>query len=274
MNESMRKAVLALVLCNLACRSEKPMKGVLLEDLTWLEAEKVLTPDAIVVIPLGAASKEHGPHLRLDNDRVLAEYFRDRLLEEEDVIAAPVITHHFYPAFMEYPGSITLRLETARDLVIDVVKSLASFGPRRFYVLNTGVSTVRALAPAQVVLQEDGIVMRYLDLMTMEAARKQIAQQEGGTHADEIETSMMLYIAPRRVDMRAAVKDYDPVPKKGLSRTKSSTKTYSPSGIFGDATLATKEKGARMVEIYLKQVLDDVRALREIRAPSGAPDNP
>ena len=121
MNESMRKAVLVLVLCNLACRSEKAMKGVLLEDLTWLEAEKVLTPDAIVVIPLGAASKEHGPHLRLDNDRVLAEYFRDRLLEEEEVIAAPVITHHFYPAFVEYPGSITLRLETARDLVQQVM---------------------------------------------------------------------------------------------------------------------------------------------------------
>ena len=40
--------------------------GVVLEDLTWIEAEKVLTPDAVVVIPLGAESKEHGPHLRLE----------------------------------------------------------------------------------------------------------------------------------------------------------------------------------------------------------------
>ena len=38
-------------------------QGVLLEDLTWIEAEKALTPDTVVVIPLGAASKEHGPHL-------------------------------------------------------------------------------------------------------------------------------------------------------------------------------------------------------------------
>jgi creatinine amidohydrolase len=244
------------------------MKGVMLEDLTWIEAERVLTPDAIVVIPLGASSKEHGPHLRLDNDRVLAEYFRDRLLEQEEVVMAPLLAHHFYPAFVEYPGSITLRLETARDLVVDVVRSLAAYGPRRFYVLNTGVSTVRALALSQAVLQGEGILLRYTELGSMEEERKKIAQQEGGTHADEIETSLMLHIAPHRVDMSKAVKDYDPVPKKGLSRTKSSTKTYSPSGIFGDATLATKEKGARMAEIYVKRLVADVEALRALPVPA------
>ena len=51
-------------------------RGVVLADLTWNEAEKVLAPDAVVVIPLGAQAKEHGPHLRLDNDFQLAEYFR------------------------------------------------------------------------------------------------------------------------------------------------------------------------------------------------------
>ncbi len=238
------------------------MKGVLLEDLTWQEAERVLTKDAIVVIPLGAGSKEHGPHLRLNNDEVLAKWFRDRLLEEENVVAAPVITAHYYPAFTEYPGSITLRLETARDLVVDVVRSLAAYGPRRFYVLNTGVSTVKALALSQAILEHDGITMRYTNLDSMEEASKAIAQQEGGTHADEIETSLMLYLAPERVDMSKAVKDYDPVPKPGLTRVESSSKTYSPTGVFGDATLATREKGQRMAAIYLAQLIADVRALR------------
>lgn len=243
------------------------MKGVMLEDLTWQEAEQLLTREAIVVIPLGASAKEHGPHLRLDNDRALAEYFRDRLLEQEEVIAAPLIGHHFYPAFVEYPGSITLRLETARDLVVDVVRSLAAYGPRRFYVLNTGVSTVRALALSKEVLEAEGIVLRYTELSSMEEERKEIARQEGGTHADEIETSLMLHIAPRRVDMRKAVKDFDPVPKRGLTRVRSSTKTYSPTGVYGDATLATPEKGARMADVYLKQLIEDVRALRAVAIP-------
>src|SRR5687767_13076105 len=104
-------------------------RGTLLADLTWLEAERTLTRDAIVVLPLGAAAKEHGPHLRLDNDFVLAEGLRDRLLELEDVIVAPTLPFHHYPAFVEYPGSTSLRPETARDVVVDIVRSLARFGP-------------------------------------------------------------------------------------------------------------------------------------------------
>src|SRR5688572_29714977 len=100
-------------------------RGVFLADLTWLEAEKVLGPETVVVLPIGAAAKEHGPHLRLDNDLRLADYWAKRIADIADVIIAPTLAYHFYPAFVEYPGSTTLRLETARDLTIDVVRSLA-----------------------------------------------------------------------------------------------------------------------------------------------------
>src|SRR5262245_10656154 len=113
--------------------------GVFLEEITWIEAEKLLGPDTVVVIPIGAASKEHGPHLRLANDFTMAEYLKRRVANEAHVVIAPTVPYHYYPAFVEYPGSTTLRLETARDLMIDIVKSLARYGPRRFYALNTGV---------------------------------------------------------------------------------------------------------------------------------------
>ena len=90
----------------------RPAPGVLLEDLTWIEAEKALTPEAVVVIPLGAQSKEHGPHLRLKNDFILAEYLKKRVLEEAAVVVAPTVNYGFYPAFVEYPGATSLTLET------------------------------------------------------------------------------------------------------------------------------------------------------------------
>src|SRR3954466_6224234 len=139
-------------------------KGILLENLTWIEAEKVLTPESVVVIPLGAESKEHGPHLKLKNDFLIAEYLKKRVLQSSNVVIAPTINYSFYPAFLEYPGSTSLRLETARDIVIDICRSLSKFGPRRFYVLNTGISALRPLAVAQEILAAEGIVMRYLDL--------------------------------------------------------------------------------------------------------------
>lgn len=247
-------------------------KGVLLEDLTWVEAEKRLGPETVVVIPLGAGAKEHGPHLKLKNDLLLAEYFKRRLVEGSEVVVAPTLNYHFYPAFLEYPGSTSLRLETARDLVIDVVKSLAAHGPRRFYVLNTGISTVRALAPAAEQLAAEGILLRYTELdKALGEVEKQVSQQEGGTHADEIETSMMLVIAPETVDMSKAVKDYHPKGTGGLSRKDGGPKTYSPTGIWGDPTLASREKGEKVVEAMVRAVARDVEDLRQSPLPAPTP---
>jgi creatinine amidohydrolase len=238
--------------------------SVWLEHLTWIEAEAVLTADAVVLIPLGAASKEHGPHLRLNNDLVLAEYLARRIAAQCAVVIAPPITYHFYPAFLEYSGSISLRLETARDVVIDTCRCLANYGPRQFYILNTGVSTVRALRPAAAALAEQGITLHFTDLLTLLAPiEKAIAEQVGGTHADEIETSMMLYIAPDRVDMRLAVSDYHPG-SGPLTRIPGGTGAYSPSGIYGDATLATAHKGRIVVEALVAALIAEVEAVQRI----------
>jgi creatinine amidohydrolase len=252
----------------LATQPAKAAPGILLEELTWVEAEKVLTPDTVVVIPIGAQSKEHGPHLKLKNDFILAEYLKRRVRERSPVVIAPTVNYHYYPAFVEYPGSTSLRLETARDLIVDICRGLSRFGPRRFYVLNTGVSTVRALAPAAEALAADGILMRYTDLLkVMEPVEREVCQQEGGTHADEIETSMILYMSPADVDMSKAVKDYHPG-KGGLTRDpKKEGLTYSASGVFGDATLATKEKGRKVTEALVDAVVLEIEDLRKAEVP-------
>jgi creatinine amidohydrolase len=242
-------------------------KGIMLEDLTWQEAEKVLTPESVVVIPIGAESKEHGPHLKLKNDWLMAEYFKREVLKRADVVVAPTVNYHYYPAFVEYPGSTTLRLETARDLMIDVCRSLARYGPRRFYALNTGVSTMRALRLSADALAADGITLRYTDVLKVgEAAEKQVKQEEGGTHADEIETSIMLFIAPATVDMKKAVKDYHPSGKGGLTRTSTGDGDYSASGVFGDATMATRRKGEILVHAMLEGMLKEIEELRAVPA--------
>src|SRR5437868_12593415 len=102
----------AALLSAMLALAAPPAKGVRLERLTWVEAEKRLTKDAVVVVPLGAASKEHGPHLLLSNDAILAKHLVDDLATRADVVVAPTIPYSFYPAFVEYPGSVSLRLET------------------------------------------------------------------------------------------------------------------------------------------------------------------
>jgi creatinine amidohydrolase len=244
-------------------------KGILLEDLTWIEAEVALTTETVVVIPLGAAAKEHGPHLKLNNDWLIAEYLKQRVLEEAEVVVAPTVPYYFYPAFIDYPGSVSLGLETSTALIVDICSSLADFGPKRFYVINTGISTLKALGPAAEKLAIRGLKLSYTDYeQTMASVVREISQQEGGSHADEIETSLMLQIAPHTVDMKKAVKDFDKSGKGRLSRTRAAGLTYSPTGIWGDASLATVEKGARVVQSLVSGVLSDIESLRNGPLPT------
>lgn len=244
--------------------------SVELEKLTWIEAESVLTADAVALIALGAAAKEHGPHLRLDNDRQMAECLKRRVMGATPVVVAPTISYHYYPAFVEYPGSTHLRFETARDLVVDVVTSLARFGPRRFYVLNTGVSTLDPLAAAAALLRDAGVLLHYTTLREINRqAVAKVQQQPGGTHADEIETSMMLYIDPALVDMSKAVCEFNLEKKRsGLTRTPGNAGVYSASGVYGDATLASVEKGRVVVEALVDGIVRDIERLRVAELPA------
>ena len=247
----------------IAAQTPPPPRGILLEKLTWMEAEKVLTPSTVVVIALGAAAKEHGPHLQLNNDWLIAEYLKKRVLDAADVIVAPTITYHHYPAFVHYPGSTNLSAETAQDLTVQIVKSLAAYGPRKFYIANTGVSTVGPLQQAQEQLAKDGIRMAFTNLaVVLRDVEKEVSKQEGGTHADEIETSMMLFIAPETVDMSKAVKDFHPNGGRPLVRDSTMKGTYSPTGTWGDPTLANRAKGQRVTEALVAGILREIAQLR------------
>jgi creatinine amidohydrolase len=196
----------------------------------------------------------------------LAEYFKGEILKSAGVVVAPTVNYHYYPAFVEYPGSISLRLETARDVIVDICRSLARYGPRKFYALNTGVSTMKPLQLAADLLAGEEIEFRYTDILRLtERVGLDVRQEEGGTHADEIETSMMLFIAPTTVDMSLAVKDYHPSETGGLTRDPAGKGSFSASGIYGDPTLATRRKGEIVVQMIVSGMLEQIEDLR--RAP-------
>jgi creatinine amidohydrolase len=242
-------------------------QSVRIATMPWTEAERLLDTSTVVMIPLGAEAKEHGPHLPLNNDWLMAEYYAKRVMAATRVVVYPTINYNFYPSFVEYPGSTHLRLETARDLIVDVVRTIARHGPRRFYILNTGVSTLRALAPARDSLAASGIVMTYTDILNVgKDAEQRVSKQQGGTHADETETSVMLYIQPNVVTMAKAPNDYHPG-TGGLTRDSTIAardgKTWSRSGTFGNATLATREKGRAIVEAQVRDMIAEVERLRQ-----------
>jgi len=237
-------------------------QGFFLEYLSWKDAETLMTDETVVVIPIGAQAKEHGYHLPLNNDFLLAEYLKHAIVKRLPVLVAPTVNYSFYPAMVEYPGTVSLSIETAKAVFIDIVRSFARFGPRHFYFLNTGISTLKPLKLAADELKTEGVTVAYSDLgVLLETVRKDIEEQEGGTHADEIETSMMLFIAPEVVRMDKAVCDFTGNGPGPLTPVQREGAVYSPTGAWGDPTRATKEKGEQLVVSLVNGIADDINQL-------------
>jgi creatinine amidohydrolase len=258
-------ALIALLPLASFCQ-DRPL-SVELEKLTWVQAEKALQGHDVILIALGARTKEHGPHLPLNTDYILAEYLKDRVAERIQVATLPTLQYGYYPSFLEYPGSVSIGADTFKVMLKDICLSMRGYGARKFYLLNTGISTLGPLEKAAGELKQAGIILRYLDLREVDRKLPPgLLKQEGGSHADEAETSIMLYIAPEKVDMGQAVKDYDPRPgRKGLTRNPQGQGTFSPTGIWGDPTLATREKGKIIVETTVQAIVDQVRNLARVR---------
>jgi creatinine amidohydrolase len=239
------------------------MAAIFIEHLSWPDVESAIRTHLIALLPIGAACKEHGHHLPLNTDRLMAEHLAWRVAERcSKLLVLPTIQYGYYPAFLEYPGSISIAAGTFRDTIVDVCRCLARHAVRATYALNTGISTLGPLAEAKSLLAAEGVRLDYSDLRVATAAVRQVIERQPcGSHADEIETSIMLHLAPQVVRMDLARPELAADRPGALSRDPRGEGTYSATGAWGDATLATAEKGSLLVEAIVAHVVAAVERL-------------
>lgn len=247
------------------------MRGAWLEELTWPEAQKWIEADRIIVIPVGAISKEHGHHLPLNTDYLLARAITQGVIEALPVLAAPVITAGYYPAFRHYPGSQHLNPATFQAVIEETIGGFIGQGAKRLAVINTGVSTEPVIRIAlRETLERSGVRVPVADIRRLGKRTDDLLQQKLGGHGDEHETSLIMAIKPGAVRLEQARVDYgnlldapktvfevpsvyNPSPESGID--------YSAHGIHGDPTLATVEKGRAILEAMVQDVVEGLRAL-------------
>ena len=140
----------------------------------------------------------------------------------------------------------------------EIAAAIIGSGCRKLLVLNTGISTLAPVERALSRLDADKIMhLRMHEGPRYRRAVEQLTEQSHGSHADELETSLMLALAPQLVDMARA----EPSPAIGhetpgpLTPLDLNSPNYSRSGSYGDPTLATSAKG----KILLAAMLDDLR---------------
>lgn len=247
------------------------MIGRWIEDLAWPEVAECFTAGWPVVIPIGARSKEHGHHLPMCTDYLLARAFCDGIAEQLPVLIAPVVDFGYYPAFIRYPGSQHLRAETFIALMQDVMERLLDQGATKLAIVNTGVSTEGPLQIAvRNLLTSRGVAVPVADIRRLGRASARLMQQRMGGHGDEHETSLILAIAPDRVDMSRAVPDYgnmlDQPPSVFIAPVQFGDDTgsgtnYSATGVRGDPSLATAEKGQAILADTILELVAGLRPL-------------
>lgn len=245
------------------------MTGVWLADLTWPEAKERIGGGAVVVVPIGAASKEHGHHLPLATDWILAQGITDRVLAELPVVAAPIVGHGYYPAFRHYPGSQHLDPATFSAVVEQVLAGFVEQGAKKLVLLNTGVSTTPVLT---VMLREfyekHRVRVMCANITALGRDTDDMMSQKFGGHGDEHETSIILALAPDQVRMDKAAVDYgnlERLPKSTFyvpalfDGDEASGSDFSRYGVRGDPSLATAEKGEVMLTAIVRDVTDGIR---------------
>lgn len=231
--------------------------GVRAADVAWPEVERRLAAGALAVLPIGAGTKEHGRHLPLGTDYLQAEWLAARLVACRQVIVWPTVAYGHYPAFVDYPGSISIARETFIASTTDILQGLVHAGATGIVVLNTGISTIDPLE--QVV--RDGRFRSLARLINVYAgprfarARDEVEEQPWGGHADEVESSIMLAIAPHQVNMLHAQPGPLRIGHGPFNRGDPHAPNYSPSGVNGDPTRATPAKGERLCAALLDDVL-------------------
>ena len=245
-------------------------KAVYLEDISWTSARDLLSPDDVIVIPLGAGAKEHGPHLPLSTDFIQAEGLASLVALQRKVIITPVVNYGFYPAFLKYPGSTSTNFRTATDMIVQIARSLSAYGPKRFYIINIGISTTPTLETAAKVLAEEGILLYYsrYDRPAFDNADAKVRTKEFGGHAGETETSNVLYLRGDLVDMRKAVNDSSMKDKPGnMAPIFIEGGNLNTSGIIGYGALGTKEKGDKSLKFFAGALINEIDSIAGCALP-------
>ena len=241
--------------------------GAFAAHLNWPEVEQRIQAGAVAVLPVGAACKAHGPHLPMNTDLLQADWLAAALVQRADVLVWPAVTYGYYPAFSDYPGSVSLTRATFQHMVQEILGEIRRAGARAVLLLNTGISTIEPLQAAADELTGE-LRIELANVYAGPRCRsvtKAIEEQPRGGHADELETSILLVIARERVALDKAQTWTPPAMAASgpFSRCDPDNPRYSPAGVWGDPTLASKDKGRRLLAAMLDDLLAAVETLQQ-----------
>ena len=213
----------------------------------------------VALLPVGSL-EQHGPHLPLVTDTVIACTVAAALADAHPVRVLPPLTLSCSHEHAAWPGTVSISARTLHAVVTDVADSLRRSGTPRLVLVN-GHGGNHVLA--NVVQESGGAMALFPQAHEWEAARSaagMATDNDTDMHAGELETSVLLHAHPEMVGPEAAGADHvagprDHMPTLGLA-------PYTPTGVVGRPSLATADKGGRLLAALVAAFTGHLAALQ------------
>ena len=229
------------------------------------EIKKNIDRQGIAILPLGS-TEQHGHHLPLGTDSILAESFAKEIAKKVDAIIFPTIEFGYSWVWNHLPGTITLSQSTLNHVLKETLVSLVKMGYKKIVIVNGHDSNKMAIKYAirELVDEVDAKILNIFYPSLSEAYSKYLESDTwyGMFHADEFETSLMLHFHPELVDMSKACKEYPHRPSL-YGYDESSLNFISKSGVYGDATVATAEKGKLLCDYLARATINLIEEMQK-----------
>jgi creatinine amidohydrolase len=233
------------------------------KELTAEDLRAKAAADAIVVLPV-ASMEQHGPHLPVGVDTILCEGVckagAERAAADVPVVVAPTLWCGMAEHHMAFGGTFTFDIPTYRAVLLALLKSLERHGFKRVFIVNGHGGNIAALNSfLPDFARETSLRVRaatYFELAKADLAPV-LDDQKQVHHACEVETSLMMVLAPDTVKHDRIPEAFGGVAGSNTPnawyatpRRFRSFKEFTPSGVSGDARRANRAKGEKLLAIF------------------------
>ncbi|MFW6180423.1 MAG: mycofactocin biosynthesis peptidyl-dipeptidase MftE [Spirochaetota bacterium] len=246
----------------------------LLAELTWQEAAARFKEVDVALLPVGAV-EQHGPHLPLDTDAFDAAYLAEEVARHcahPRPTVLPLVSYGVSYHHMDFPGTISISNETLTRLVYEVGMSAARHGVHKLVIINGHGGNQPALQNAAQMINRDARIFTCVDTgETSDPDIEALVETPNDAHAGEIETSTSLATRPHLVALDRAQKAVPSFSSRYLNFSSTHgvewyarTSRISRSGVLGDPTRASAEKGKRIIRTmveHLARFVEDLKGM-------------
>lgn len=248
------------------------------DHYTWKEIPALVERQPVVIQPIGSV-EDHGHHMPLDVDNYLITSICEEVGRRipDEVLLLPNIPYGFEDHHMDFPGTITVGIETLLDFVSDVAKSVAHHGFKKIIIADGHGSNmpILDLAARRTTNETDALCATFIwpSLILSELREHRESPYPGGmSHAGELETSVYLHLNAEAVKLNLAERDINFHKSKyywhdlaggGPVRFQDWWSRISKTGVIGDPTVATAEKGKLWFEAAVTNFIEFAREFRE-----------